>query len=435
MDLQIDRALLLALLGLSACSDRATADGSESGDSSSTSSGESEASSTGDEPTMLLHAQQLAVGVSHSCALLHDGTVACWGAGELGTLGDGSSGDGHSRWRPQRVPGLAGVVEVVALWNQTCALVDDGTVRCWGDGARGQLGNGRSGEDVIEASPVIVSDLDDAVHLAVGPRNVCAIRASGDVVCWGAADDAMFGVTAPDCGPYILQRDTPMEYYAPCQSTPATVPGLHEVVDLAVGATMVCATLGDGRVQCIGAHDEVGQLGDGDTGMPMSPPVPVDVVGLVAPLALRVGEQGACALQTDATVACWGGNTFGQLGLELDDLEHVDVPTTITSLAGVDALVVADDTVCAVAAGDPWCWGDVNYVFEVEPVPGSAAVAHPTLLPQPRDIVELATGGFHSCARFADDTVTCWGPSDTGQLGIDADDVLDFGFALVRWDG
>jgi len=77
MDLQIDRALLLAVLGLSACSDRATADGSESGDSSGTSS-ESEASSTGDEPTMLLHAQQLAVGVSHSCALLSDRTVACW---------------------------------------------------------------------------------------------------------------------------------------------------------------------------------------------------------------------------------------------------------------------------------------------------------------------------------------------------------------------
>ncbi len=427
----------LGLACAAACADRTAADGGDGTGSGTSTSSADASSSSGEvpEPTMLLHAVQLAIGVEHSCARLDDGTVACWGSGGVGELGDGQSGPMYDRWLPERVPGLEQVVELEASWRHTCARLGDGTVRCWGDNTLGQLGNGSSGQDAHEPTPVVVSELDDAIEIGVGPSNACAVRQSGDVVCWGAADADKLGFAAPECGPFVVMRDVPMEYTTPCQATPAVVPGLQGAVEVSVGANTVCARAGDGTVQCIGATNQVGQLGNGTTDPPAMPPVPTAVAGAADIVAVGVGNAGGCMLQPDATVACWGGNSYGELGRDLEYDDFAPTPTSIASLTGVDALVVAGQTICVLAAGQPSCWGDVNYIFEVEPEPGSAAVGHPSALPQPHDVVELDTTGFHACARFADDTVTCWGPSDRGQLGVRPDDVLQYEFAPVRWNG
>lgn len=431
--------VVVVATGAAACADRSTAEGggsgSDSGSSSSSSADESSSSGDVPEPTMLLHAVQLAIGVEHSCARLDDGTVACWGSGAVGELGDGESGSMHDRWLPERVPGLEGVVELAASWRNTCARLDDGTVRCWGDNGLGQLGNGDSGQGVHSATPVVVSELDDAIDIGVGPSNACAVRQSGDVVCWGVDDADKLGFAAPECGPFVVMRDVPMEYTTPCQATPMAVPGLQGAVEVIVGANTVCARAGDGTVACIGANNTVGQLGNGTTDPPAMPPVPSAVVGAADVAVVGVADSGGCLLQPDATVACWGGNSYGELGRDLQFDDFATTPTVIDTLAGVDTLVVAGGTVCAIAAGQPSCWGDVNYLFEVAPDPGSAAVGHPSALPQPQDIVELQTTGFHACARFADDTVTCWGPSDRGQLGVRPTDVIEYEFTPVRWNG
>jgi alpha-tubulin suppressor-like RCC1 family protein len=79
-------------------------------------------------------------GVYHTCALMGDGTVQCWGFDQDGELGDGVL---TSRSTPAPVYGVANATQISAGDYHTCALIADGSVYCWGDGKEGQLGSGK----------------------------------------------------------------------------------------------------------------------------------------------------------------------------------------------------------------------------------------------------------------------------------------------------
>jgi alpha-tubulin suppressor-like RCC1 family protein len=82
---------------------------------------------------------QISVAITHSCALMADASVRCWGLNKDGQLGDGTR---EPRDRPTPVVGLTDVVSVAAAIAATCALRRDGSVLCWGDNEYGQLGDG-----------------------------------------------------------------------------------------------------------------------------------------------------------------------------------------------------------------------------------------------------------------------------------------------------
>jgi alpha-tubulin suppressor-like RCC1 family protein len=81
----------------------------------------------------------VAGGYESSCALLDDGTLRCWGNNANGELGDGTTRDRSS---PVAVAGLSHAIAVSAGMVQTCALLDSGGIRCWGGNSYGQLGDG-----------------------------------------------------------------------------------------------------------------------------------------------------------------------------------------------------------------------------------------------------------------------------------------------------
>ncbi|MGZ3457962.1 MAG: RCC1 domain-containing protein [Archangium sp.] len=106
-------------------------------------------------------AVELAASLTHACARRADGTVRCWGANWSGEVGDGSRGLGLARPSATPVQGLRGVVQVVAGGScqpaggaHGCALLEDGTVRCWGDNGSGQLGDGTT-ESRPSPTPVV----------------------------------------------------------------------------------------------------------------------------------------------------------------------------------------------------------------------------------------------------------------------------------------
>lgn len=134
-------------------------------------------------------------GGAHSCALLADRTVSCWGSNQLNQLGR-TSAENSGRCpgtlyntvascsaTPTPVAGLTNVVSVAAGSWHTCALIDDGTVKCWGANNFGQLGDGSIGGSV--ATPVTVSGLHGVVALSVGSFHSCALLDNGNVYCWG----------------------------------------------------------------------------------------------------------------------------------------------------------------------------------------------------------------------------------------------------------
>lgn len=125
-------------------------------------------------------ATALALGVRHGCALLDGGTVRCWGDNAKGQLGDGTT---TARTESVLVADLSGVTALALGAEHSCALLEDGGVKCWGDNAKGQLGDGTT---TAHPSPVVVTGLSGARSISSGHgAHTCAVMRDGEVRCWG----------------------------------------------------------------------------------------------------------------------------------------------------------------------------------------------------------------------------------------------------------
>ena len=235
-------------------------------------------------------AAQLAAGSLHTCARTDAGGVSCWGSNSAGQLGDGTTNE-KSPGTPVAIPGLVGVLEVTTGAFHTCARLADGSVRCWGWNASGQVGNGTTD---LQSIPSPVTGLSRAVALAAGGYHTCAVIDDGTLSCWGNNLDGELGGG---------QRSTR-------RVIPAPVPGLQGVVAVVAGMRHTCALLDAGTVWCWGANDR-GQLGDA---LDLDRPVPGMVPGVQGATAVAAGADHTCVALIDGRVRCWGADQEGQLG-------------------------------------------------------------------------------------------------------------------------
>ena len=225
--------------------------------------------------TGITNAVQVSVGSGFVCALLSSGEVKCWGVNEEGELGNGTDngpdacqpgGASDCNDAPGTVLGITNAVQVSAGALSACAVLATGDVRCWGNNAYGQLGNGTIGGagfcgngDYCELSPVGVNGLTGASQVAVGGGvgDACALLTTGAIRCWGYNANGQLGDGATD-GP-----DT-CAYYGDvkCSSNPVSVSGINGATQIAAGTTFECALISGGQVDCWG-YNEYGQLGNG----------------------------------------------------------------------------------------------------------------------------------------------------------------------------
>lgn len=231
----------------------------------------------------------MAVAMAFSCASDVDGAALCWGSNEWGGLGDGRSG----RRQPVAPVGLAGVTAMGAGWGHACALGEGGAVWCWGSRGFAQTGDGREAPVTGVWTAPVVALQEGMTSLAVGNTVACALAGDGAVWCWG---DNTYG----SAGDGTTER----------RWSPAPVPGLAATA-LYGGFGSFFARRSDGVLVGWGKNDE-GALGAAG-GHRL---VPVPVLEELAPRVARLvaGGTHACALLSDQTVRCWGGNSLGQLG-------------------------------------------------------------------------------------------------------------------------
>ena len=253
-----------------------------------------------------LGAASVACGEHASCAIMRNGALYCWGSGTLGAGGAGRSST------PVGVP-LAEVRQVAIGASGTICARDMamGDLYCWGDNSHGEVGNVDPSTSTLVVTPLKVRSSVTEVRL--GYDHTCAVD-TGAVFCWGADVASALGVAPTGTCPGGV----------PCSPVPARAPGPvggggwpSKVIGLGAGQEFTCALTEDGAVYCWGAGSR-GSLGNGSMSDSMQA-VRVLGAGDAGTLVARqisVGCEGthACALQADGTVACWGDNTFGQLG-------------------------------------------------------------------------------------------------------------------------
>lgn len=187
-------------------------------------------------------AVSIAAGEHHYCALRQDKTLMCWGYASSGQLGIANAP--VTIKAPTRVEGLSGVLKISANIYNTCALLEDKSVKCWGDNDSGQIGDGTQ---TMRKTPTAVAGLSDVLDIAVGASHTCAAHSDGTVSCWG-------GNSAGQLGDGTTAN----------RAMPAKVMGLSQVVKVAAGADHSCALTADGKLYCWGSNT-YGQLGDGTT--------------------------------------------------------------------------------------------------------------------------------------------------------------------------
>jgi alpha-tubulin suppressor-like RCC1 family protein len=325
---------------------------------------------------------QVSTGHDHSCAVMTNGTVYCWGDNGYGQLGDGTF---TQRTRPVQVMGLTDAEQVSAGGESTCAVVRGGAVHCWGANVYGQLGRGSTGDPKPFAAPVV--GLGAAYKVSVGERYACAITNDDKLWCWGRNELGQLGdgsttdrrrplqvagltsvteVSAGDehaCALDLLAglscwgRNTSGqlgdEMFA-SRSAPAPVRFVNGAEVIAAGQSHSCATVATGAVRCWGLNRER-QLGDGTT---MDTRAPVEVAGVAGAEAVGVGSVHSCALVAGGGVQCWGANSDGQLGDGTRAARSGAV--SVAGITGATQLSVSTHS-CVVVGGRLRCWGSNFY--------------------------------------------------------------------------
>jgi alpha-tubulin suppressor-like RCC1 family protein len=336
-------------------------------------------------------ATAVSVGPFHACALLQDGSIRCWGLNDSGQLGNGTRGNTSST--PVSVTGILGATAVAAGAYHTCALFPDGTIQCWGRNDSRQLGDPATTAD-SSTVPVRVSGITTATALVSVGFHSCALLADGTVRCWGQNDSGQLGD-----GTVVNS------------ATPVTVSGISGVAAIAVGGWHSCALLGNGTVRCWG-QNIYGQLGNGTF---VNSPMPTAVSGLTTAAGIPPGIFHQCAILQDRSLQCWGRNDEGRLGNGTTTNGSTPSPVagiTVTGAAGGgehSCAVLSDRTIS--------CWGDNNYGQF-----GNGAPVGFRTTPQPpaTGITAAATvgsGAEYSCALIQGGVVQCWGRNVYGQIG------------------
>ncbi|HEV8244894.1 MAG TPA: hypothetical protein VGP93_03965, partial [Polyangiaceae bacterium] len=142
---------------------------------------------------------ELAAGDTHTCALLEGGQMRCWGNGYPGQLGYGDTeniGDDETPASVGTVDVGGSVVELTTATAHTCALLEGGKVRCWGAASAGELGYASSSIIGDDETPASAGDVDvggDVMQVRANGYRTCALLADFNIRCWGKGDEGALG--------------------------------------------------------------------------------------------------------------------------------------------------------------------------------------------------------------------------------------------------
>ncbi len=254
---------------------------------------------------------QVAVGNDHTCVILESGAVRCWGSnqfGQIGQVGSSNIGDNELPTSVAVLPFTKKAISIACSQFNTCVAFEDGTVKCFGQGARGVNGYSSTantlGQNVANLANVSLSGSVKSVSANAGSNHVCALLNDGRINCWGLGSSGQLGYGNAQT---VGDNELP--------SSRGTVSLGGTVKKIALGQTHTCAIMSNGDLRCWGSGN-VEQNGYafnvGDDELPSSVQPLNFGTGTLADIQL--GSNLSCIILTNGTLKCWGQNGGGILG-------------------------------------------------------------------------------------------------------------------------
>jgi alpha-tubulin suppressor-like RCC1 family protein len=376
----------------------------------------SDALSTPTQVMGLPAATSLSIGENHSCALSASAEVWCWGLNSFGLLAQPT--DLSKTSTPLKADAFGNVRDLAAGKLHTCVVDVTGDVLCVGNGAEYQLGSDEAGfSDVpqtVESLPLnalsvatadgltcailtdrslwcwgeeayALSDIknppepwlplkiaDNSLQVVLGDGYGCRLTTLGEVICWG--EEAPNGVS----------DDFPIEPHGPWRA-------------LTARGSVACAQTANGQAHCVDSPPS------GDISSPLTPTAPRLPVGLAA------SESATVLLRSDGSIT--------MLGSLNDPLSNDALNVTLSAAALPSAPIAVDVSshhLCAILAnGDVACWGDNTYgqLGNGTTEDSQDAVLHAGL-----QATHVTVGERHSCAALTTGELACWGDNASGQF-------------------
>jgi len=346
----------------------------------------------------------VAAGAEHACVISSDGKLKCFGDNTFGQLGRGNTanqGDGAGEMGDALRFVHLGNVTVKAVscgTSHTCALLSDGTLKCFGQNAKGQLGQGDTvSRGIKKSTPVDLGTGFKAIKISsgYGRKFNCAVSEAGGLKCWGANQNNQLGPLATD-QPGVGDG---WKVYEPITESEMgdniafiNVGDGLTVTSVACSETWTSAILSNGQIKSVGTN----LLGDpmpGETAMPAG----------VTAVEISCGSVACCARLSNSSVQCWGT----PVGATETNLGEDDIATSVSC---------GSDFCCAVLeSGQPKCWG-ANGLGQLGLSAEIAATL--TAVGAGVKVTSLSCGNIFTCALLSTGQLMCWGYNANGQLGI-----------------
>ena len=349
----------------------------------------------------------------HTCAIVTGGLVKCWGRNTYGQLGYGDTANRLSP--PSTVVNLGTGVTAKQLYtggSHTCAILANDTIKCWGLNNYGQLGYGDS--TYRYSPPLTTVNIGTGVvprSMCLGDSYTCVLSTAGGIKCWGQNDQGQLGFgstantyTAPATGFVEIGSD-----FVP--------------VDVACGKQVTCATSVEGQLRCWGysGYGEF-SMGSNSYQIYSPPSFNITLPTGLTVKKISLGYLTVCIVGSDDKGRCWGYNSYGQLGNQGTSSVYY-IPTTATSASpvtypNITQIALGQNHACwLTSAGMVQCWG-YNLYGQL----GYGTTTN-RLYPQGyvtlRNLTKKVYVGYdHTCALLVDGTLQCWGYNSFGELGL-----------------
>jgi alpha-tubulin suppressor-like RCC1 family protein len=336
----------------------------------------------------------VSLGEAGGCGVTSTGDVRCWGGSYLFGRELSTSFGSHA---PGTVTGVETAVEVSVGASHACARLTSGEISCWGFPCPGSFVDGTTRDCTWSIAPALVPGIDDATKVDAGGLLTCALRASGEVWCWGFNFEGLVGTGS-------TAADAP----------PAAVTGIDDAVDVFVGGGIACALRASGELWCWGENP-------GCVGSTCAATIPVarslPLAGTVSDVVLGGGH--GCVLYEDETFACWGRNDVGQLAI-LDPSVAGSRMLRASSTTGVLELGLGTAHTCARTREGVRCWGEGG---NRQLGDGRSAHTDPPYLgfigndvSVIANAMQIAGGSLDTCFRMPDLSIACAGTDTFGEL-------------------